>query len=104
EVAVLEMGMRGRGEIAELSEIAVPDAAVITVIGESHMEQLGSRKEIARAKAEILDGMRAGSCLFYKGDEPLLEEVLAEKRQAGQLPASLELVRFVHSDCNEIYP
>jgi UDP-N-acetylmuramoyl-tripeptide--D-alanyl-D-alanine ligase len=72
EVAVLEMGMRGLGEISWLSRIAVPDLAVITNIGESHIERLGSREGIAKAKLEILDGMSASGLYIYDGDEPLL--------------------------------
>lgn len=72
EIAVLEMGMRGLGEIAFLSEIAQPDLCVITNIGEAHLERLGSRENIAQAKLEILSGMRSGGVLIYPGDEPLL--------------------------------
>lgn len=55
DVVVTEMGMRARGEIARLAKIVEPDVSVITTIGESHLEILGSRHEIALAKAEILD-------------------------------------------------
>ncbi len=53
--AVIEMGMRARGEIERLAEIARPQISVITTIGESHLERLGTRREIALAKAELLD-------------------------------------------------
>lgn len=55
QVAVLEMAMRGRGEIRRLSEIAKPDYALITNIGLSHIGRLGSQDAIAEAKAEIFD-------------------------------------------------
>lgn len=58
EVAVLEMGMSGFGEISLLSDIARPNLAVITNIGEAHMEELGSRNGIAQAKFEIIDGLQ----------------------------------------------
>lgn len=100
EMAVIEMGMSGRGEIDLLSALARPEAAIITNIGESHLLQLGSRKEIARAKLEILRGMKADGLLVYRGDEPLLEEALAE------LPPRPEMLRFrFGSDSsNDYYP
>jgi UDP-N-acetylmuramoyl-tripeptide--D-alanyl-D-alanine ligase len=52
EAAVVEMGMRGAGQIAELCEIARPDIGLITNIGMSHIELLGSREAVARAKGE----------------------------------------------------
>lgn len=72
EVVVLEMGMSEKGEIHVLSEIAEPDIAVITMIGESHIEFLGSREAIAEAKLEIVEGMKQGT-LIYPGEEPLLK-------------------------------
>lgn len=74
EVAVLEMGMSGRGEIELLSNIAKPDAAVITNIGESHMQDLGSREGIAEAKLEIAAGLKQDGKLIINGDEPLLTD------------------------------
>lgn len=72
EVLVLEMGMNHFGEISLLSRIAEPDIAVITNIGESHIEFLGSRMGIAKAKSEITDGMPEEGLLVIDGDEPLL--------------------------------
>lgn len=73
EVAILEMGMDHAGEIHELSILAEPDVAVITMIGESHIEFFGSREGIADAKTEILDGLSPEGTLVYPADEPLLE-------------------------------
>jgi len=70
--AVLEMGMSGFGQIQFLSELARPDYAIITNIGEAHMQDLGSREGIARAKFEITAGLETHGKLFYDGDEPLL--------------------------------
>ncbi|GKV68272.1 UDP-N-acetylmuramoyl-tripeptide--D-alanyl-D-alanine ligase [Sporosarcina sp. NCCP-2716] len=72
EVAVLEMGMSGFGEISFLSKLAKPDIAIITNIGEAHLQDLGSREGIAKAKFEIIDGLAADGAFFYDGDEPLL--------------------------------
>jgi UDP-N-acetylmuramoyl-tripeptide--D-alanyl-D-alanine ligase len=60
ETLVLEMAMRGRGQIAELVAIAEPEVAVITNVGPVHVELLGSVEAIAAAKAEILDDLPAG--------------------------------------------
>ncbi|WP_153126758.1 UDP-N-acetylmuramoyl-tripeptide--D-alanyl-D-alanine ligase [Peribacillus tepidiphilus] len=74
EVAVLEMGMSGRGEIELLSKLAEPDLAIITNIGEAHLLDLGSREGIAEAKLEIMSGLKEDGVLIYHGDEPLLKE------------------------------
>ncbi len=75
EWAVLEMGMNHFGEIERLSIAAEPNVAVITNIGTSHMEMLGSRENICRAKLEILSGLREGGTLLLNGDEPLLRRI-----------------------------
>ncbi|HLS35867.1 MAG TPA: UDP-N-acetylmuramoyl-tripeptide--D-alanyl-D-alanine ligase [Bacillota bacterium] len=72
EVLVLEMGMNAFGEIELLSNIAEPDISVITNIGESHIEFLGSREGIVEAKLEILSGMSPNARLIIDGDEKLL--------------------------------
>ena len=72
EFAVLEMGMSSFGEIEFLSNLAKPTYAVITNIGEAHMQDLGSREGIAKAKFEIISGLKGAGKLFYDGDEPLL--------------------------------
>ncbi|SLK11161.1 UDP-N-acetylmuramoyl-tripeptide--D-alanyl-D-alanine ligase [Paenibacillus sp. RU5A] len=102
EIVILEMGMSGRGEIEELSLIAQPDVAIITNIGESHLLQLGSRLEIARAKVEIAAGMKPGGLLIYNGDEPLIEQVLAEP--ATKLPEGLQRYTFGLQTDNDDYP
>ncbi|AIQ54184.1 UDP-N-acetylmuramoyl-tripeptide--D-alanyl-D-alanine ligase [Paenibacillus sp. FSL R7-0331] len=102
EIAILEMGMSSRGEIALLASLASPDIAVITNIGESHLLQLGSRKEIARAKLEIAEGLKPGGLLIYNGDEPLLAEVMAEP--SFHAPAGLKTLRFGFAEDNDAYP
>ncbi len=73
EVAIIEMGMSNLGEIEVLSKIAQPDIALITNIGESHLEFLRTRENIAKAKLEILSGMNAGGWAILLGDETLLK-------------------------------
>ena len=75
---LLEMGMNHKGEISHLSHIAEPDIAVITNIGSSHMENLGSREGIRDAKMEIIDGMHEGGILILNANEPLLADVTAK--------------------------
>ncbi len=73
EVAVIEMGMSGFGEILSMIKAAKPDIAVITNIGTAHIEFLGSREGICKAKMEILDGLyERGGTAILNGDEPLL--------------------------------
>ena len=73
EAAVFEMGMSGFGEIAAMAACGQPNIAVITMIGTSHIEFLGSREGICRAKMEILEGLAArGGIAVLNGDEPLL--------------------------------
>lgn len=88
QVAVLEMGMSGFGEIELLSNIAKPDAAIITNIGESHMQDLGSREGIAEAKLEIASGLKPDGKLIINGDEPLLTERVGGK--ANVIPFGLK--------------
>ena len=78
QALLLEMGMNHKGEISHLSRIAEPDIAVITNIGSSHMENLGSREGIRDAKMEIIDGMREGGILILNANEPLLADVTAK--------------------------
>ena len=75
ECAVLEMGMSNFGEIERMSLVAEPDIAVITNIGSSHMETLGDREGIFRAKLEILCGLKKGGYLILNGDQPILSGV-----------------------------
>ncbi len=72
EAAVIEMGMSDFGEISVLSKTAKPNIAVITNIGYSHIETLGSREGILKAKLEILDGLGDNGTLILNADDPLL--------------------------------
>src|SRR4051794_16796958 len=73
DVLVLEMAMRGKGQIAELAEIAEPDVGVIVNIGPVHLELLGSIENIAAAKAELIAALKPGGPAVLPADEPLLE-------------------------------
>lgn len=78
QVCVVEMGMSAFGEIELLSKIAKPDIAVVTLIGESHLEFLGSRAGIARAKLEILNGLKENGIFIYPANEALIETEMPE--------------------------
>ena len=84
EVLILEMGMDHAGEIHFLSQLGQPDVAAITLIGEAHLENLGSRKNIAKAKMEIVDGLAQDGVLFVPADEPLLADLIAPISQEVQ--------------------
>lgn len=105
EWTVLEMGMSGFGEIERLSILAEPDIAVITTIGTSHLEMLGSRENICRAKLEILCGLREGGYLILNGDEPLLQNIGGKSYHTVYVSLSNEKADFfaknirVEQDC-----
>jgi UDP-N-acetylmuramoyl-tripeptide--D-alanyl-D-alanine ligase len=73
EMLVLELAMRGAGQIAELAQIAEPDVGVIVNVGPVHLELLGSIEAVAAAKAELIAGLASGATVIVPADEPLLE-------------------------------
>ncbi|MFD1670566.1 UDP-N-acetylmuramoyl-tripeptide--D-alanyl-D-alanine ligase [Agrilactobacillus yilanensis] len=81
ENLVLEMGMDRPGQLHTMSMIAEPDIAVITMIGEAHIEFFGTRDKIADAKLEITDGLKEDGVLIYNGDEPLLTAKVPENME-----------------------
>jgi UDP-N-acetylmuramoyl-tripeptide--D-alanyl-D-alanine ligase len=90
---VLEMGMRGSGQIADLCEIAEPDVGVITNVGPVHVELLGSIEAIAAAKAELLAGIiEGGSAVVPAEAGPLAPHL--DGHAAPGLRAGLRLLRF----------
>lgn len=99
EMVVLEMGMSERGEIKLLAELAQPEAAIITNIGEAHLLQLGSREEIARAKLEVLHGLKEGGLLVYNGDDETVERIMPEFATP-----QLKTFRFGLKSSNDYYP
>ncbi len=75
QAAVIEMGMEGLGEIATLAAVAQPQIGVITNVGVSHIERLGSRENILKAKMELADALPDGAPLLLCGDNDLLSGV-----------------------------
>ncbi len=78
EALVLEMAMRGPGQIAELTAIAEPEVGVIVNVGPVHLELLGSLEAIAAAKAELIAGLAPGATVIVPAGEPLLQEHLRD--------------------------
>jgi UDP-N-acetylmuramoyl-tripeptide--D-alanyl-D-alanine ligase len=72
DFAVLEMGMSSFGEIARLVSIAPPEVGVVGNVGTAHIEFFGSRERIARAKAEMVDGVKPGGVAVLNADDPLV--------------------------------
>ena len=75
DVAVLEMGMSHFGEISRLTKIAQPDVAVITNVGVSHIENLGSREGILKAKCEIFEGLKKGGTAVLNLDNDMISTI-----------------------------
>ncbi len=99
EAVVCEMGMSARGEIEYLTGLVRPNVAVITNIGTSHMEILGSREGILEAKLEIIAGMEKGSTVILDGDEPLLRSETVQKRLA-----EYRVIYVGFDSGNDVYP
>ncbi|AKG74772.1 UDP-N-acetylmuramoyl-tripeptide--D-alanyl-D-alanine ligase [Salinicoccus halodurans] len=76
DISILEMGMDSKGDIDFLSKMTEPDVAIITNVGESHIEKLGSRENIAAAKYEIVNGLKNTGTFIYSRDYPLLEQIV----------------------------
>lgn len=76
EVVVLEMAMRGLGEIARLSYIARPRIGVITNIGPAHIERLGTIDNVLRAKWELAENLEGDGVMVINGDDPMLRKAL----------------------------
>lgn len=95
EIAVLEMGISDFGEMHRLSEIARPDICMLTNIGQCHLEFLGDRDGVLKAKTEIFDFMNPEGMIFVNGDDDKLV-TLKEKWQE-------RLVTFGRSQENDIY-
>jgi UDP-N-acetylmuramoyl-tripeptide--D-alanyl-D-alanine ligase len=84
EKLILEMGMDHANEISFLSKLAHPQVAAITMIGEAHLENLGSRAAIAQAKMEIVDGLNPEGLLLVPSAEPLITPLLQKVSQKVQ--------------------
>lgn len=84
EVVVVEMGMRGLGQIAELCDFVKPDMGLITNVGESHIELLGSRENIACAKAELIEALPNGTGAAFLNASDAFTPFVLEHAKAKQ--------------------
>jgi UDP-N-acetylmuramoyl-tripeptide--D-alanyl-D-alanine ligase len=76
EAAVIEMGMERKGEIEFLTNLVQPDIGIITSVGLVHIDNFPSIEEIAKAKLEIVSGIKDGGLFIYFGDDKLIEEIV----------------------------
>jgi UDP-N-acetylmuramoyl-tripeptide--D-alanyl-D-alanine ligase len=76
EVVIVEMGMRGLGQIAELCEIARPDVGIVTSVGPVHLELLGTVERVAQAKAELIESLPPGGTAVVPAGEVYLDPYL----------------------------
>jgi UDP-N-acetylmuramoyl-tripeptide--D-alanyl-D-alanine ligase len=82
QAAVIEMAMRGLGQIAELVAVAAPQIGVVTTIGPAHLELLGSIEQIARAKGELIEGLPPDGTAVLNRDDPRVFALRARSRAA----------------------
>lgn len=102
EVLVVEMGMNHAGELTRLAHAALPNVAVITNVGTSHIGNLGSRENIARAKAEVVSGLTASG-----GRDPLLvlnadDDFCGFIEEGFARPAGVRVLRFGLGDTADV--
>ncbi len=97
--AVIEMGMNHEGEIDRLTSIVRPDMAVITNVGEGHLEFLKDVEGVARAKTEIMNGMKPGSAVFINADSEC-----SEFQQTRAMEKRLRVVTFGLSEKADVRP
>lgn len=95
EIAVLEMGISDFGEMSRLAKIAKPDTAVITNIGTCHLEYLGDRDGVLKAKTEVFDYMKADGHIVLNGDDDKLRTV--------KEPQGIKPVYFGLDETSDIY-
>ena len=93
EMAVLEMGMNHFGEISYLASIVCPEAAIITNIGMSHIENLGSQEGIFKAKMEITENFTSENTLIVNGDDKFLKTVCGD----------YEVIKYGLGQSNDVY-
>ena len=96
EAAIVEMGISDFGEMSRMTAIARPDMCVITNIGCCHLEQLGDRDGVLKAKTEIFEGMKEGGTVFLNGDD---DKLITVTEVQGKRP-----VFFGLNDNNDVHP
>ena len=100
---VIEMGMRGVGQIERLSWVAEPDIAVITNVGQAHIGILGSRENIAKAKTEITSNLKSDGVVIIPFGDMLLEKVLREKWSGRVIRVAIDGCSWDWLGCHDDY-
>ncbi len=95
EVLVLEMGMRGFGEIARLCDVARPGIGIVTTVGASHTERVGGVEGVATAKRELVEALDPSGTAILNADDPLVD-AMAEHTVAGVLRYGTASAADVH--------
>ncbi len=100
---VLEMGMRGLGQIERLSGVSEPDIAVITNVGQAHIGLLGSRENIAKAKSEITSNLNSNGVVIIPFGDNLLEKTLRQKWSGRIVRVAIENYSLDWLGCGDDY-
>ncbi len=100
QVCVVELGMDHAGEIDSLGRLVEPDMALITNIGDAHIENLGSRENIFRAKCELLPHLKGDGLAVLNGDDPLLSTLRGTLPQRAVFVGSGEGLDYTACDLN----
>ncbi len=100
--AVVEIGMNHKGEIDVLADTVKPDVGVITNVGVSHIENLGSREGILRAKCEMFPHIKSGGCAVLNADDDMLYKIHGREREYG-LPDDVFVMWYGTTDDCEIW-
>ena len=83
--AVVEIGMRGLGQIRRMAPLAHPNVGIVTNVGEAHMSYLGSKENIAQAKSELIEALEAGSYAILNADDQLVAKMQAKAKAGVQV-------------------
>lgn len=102
--AVVEMGMRGPGQISYLANIVRPDVAIVTNIGCAHLDLLGTMENTRRAKLEIAQGMGPANTLILNGDDSLLSDSEAVSEILREYGATPTIITFGMNEKNGRLP
>lgn len=100
QVCVVELGMDHAGEIDYLGKLVEPDMALITNIGDAHIENLGSRENIFKAKCEIFPHLKPGGLAVLNGDDPLLSTLRGKLPQPTVFVGSGQGLDYTACDLN----
>lgn len=102
EAAVIEIGMNHFGEIDRLASVCEPDVGVITNVGVSHIENLGSREGILQAKCEMLPHIKSGGFAVFNGNDDMLLAIKGNEQKFG-LPTDVRVIWYGLGHNNDVW-